>query len=60
MPVQLLQIAAAHDINNMWQHAQDKHIELSEWYMPTEHGMVSIRGLTNPKKLKDIIKKLPE
>lgn len=49
-----------HDIDSLWQHAQDKHIELPEWYMPTEHGMVNVRDLTNPKKLKDIIEKLPE
>ncbi|RWA08383.1 hypothetical protein EKO27_g6728 [Xylaria grammica] len=28
--------------------------------MPTEHGMINIRGLINPKKLKDIIEKLPK
>ncbi|KAK5624387.1 hypothetical protein RRF57_000103 [Xylaria bambusicola] len=48
------------DIDSLWQHAQDKHIELPEWYMPTQHGMVNIREVTNPKKIKDMIDKPPE
>lgn len=49
-----------HDIDRLWKHTQETNIQLPDWYMPTEHGMVNIRDLTNHKRIKNIIDNLPE